>query len=66
VPGVVIVKAISLLGEIGMIGSPEPQFKKLPSDFKAIPNSEKYFAFVPAPVIVTRVTGGFTGDTIVS
>jgi hypothetical protein len=42
-----------------------PHERKVPSDFKAIPNSEKYFAPVPAPVIDTKLIGVAPGICIV-
>ena len=45
-----------------------PHETKLPLDLKAIPNSEKYFAPVPAPATTAKFVGvvaGATGGTCI-
>jgi hypothetical protein len=59
----VIIKVRFVFGSKDINGS-GPHDKKLPSDFKAIPNSEKYLAPVPALVIDTKLVGVTPGICI--
>jgi hypothetical protein len=61
VPVMISVRSVFASKDINGFG---PHARKVPSAFKAIPNSDRYLAPVPAPVIETRLVGVCPGSCI--